>query len=179
MNLRYTLSFLGIMKIPGLYPVLKDWQSFVRMHFLFAAYESGLLNALVTPRKKSMLIKELDVKRPELLDALLDVGLATKELELKNEFFYVKGKRSKAILSSNGDMLAAMIQANVTYYSDVYRNAAYRIHGSELGEEAKLYYPNRVHSLFKMLQLTGLTIIFWNEHLSAALIEIKRSLRIK
>jgi 4-hydroxy-2,2'-bipyrrole-5-carbaldehyde O-methyltransferase len=83
MNLRYTLSFLNTMKIPGLYPILKDWQAFVRMHFLFAAYESGLLNALVTPRKKSMLIKELGVKRPELLDALLDVGLATKELELR------------------------------------------------------------------------------------------------
>jgi cyclopropane fatty-acyl-phospholipid synthase-like methyltransferase len=137
MNLRYTLSFLSIMKIPGLYPVLKDWQAFVRMNFLFAAYECGLLNALVTPCKKSMLIKELDVKRPELLDALLDVGLATKELELKDEIFRVIGKRSKAILASNGDMLAAMIQANVTYYNDVYRNAAQRIHGSELGEDLR------------------------------------------
>jgi hypothetical protein len=32
-------------------------------------------------------------------------------------------------------MLAAMIQANVTYYSDGYRNAADRIHGHELGDD--------------------------------------------
>ena len=31
--------------------------------------------------------------------------------------------------------LAALIQANVTYYSDAYRNAAHRMHGGELGED--------------------------------------------
>jgi 2-polyprenyl-3-methyl-5-hydroxy-6-metoxy-1,4-benzoquinol methylase len=135
MNLRYTLSFLRIMKIPGLYPIMKDWQAFIRIHFLFSAYECGLLKALSTPLSKDMLIKKLDVKRPELLDALLDVGLAAKELEFKNGLFSIKGKRSKAIMGTNGDILAAMIQANVTYYSDAYRNAANRIQGGELGED--------------------------------------------
>jgi len=123
------------MKMPGLYPIMKDWQAFIRMHFIFSAYESGLLNALVTPRDRTTLIKALDVKRPELLDALLEVGLATKELEKKNNLYRIKGKRSKAITGINGDMLSAMIQANVTYYSDAYRNAANRIHGGELGDD--------------------------------------------
>lgn len=135
MNLRYILSFLSIMKIPGLYPIMKDWQAFIRMHFIFSAYESGLLNALSTPRSRDMLIKELDVKRPEVLDALLEVGLASKELELNNGLFSIKGKRSKAIMGNNGDMLAAMIQGNITYYSDSYRNVANRIHGGDLGDD--------------------------------------------
>jgi len=135
MNLKYTLSFLRIMKMPGLYPIMKDWQAFIRMHFIFSAYESGLLKALVTPHDRNTLIKELDVKRPELLDALLEVGLAAKELEMKNGLYRIKGKRSKAITGINGDMLSAMIQANVTYYSDAYRNAARRIHGGELGDD--------------------------------------------
>jgi 2-polyprenyl-3-methyl-5-hydroxy-6-metoxy-1,4-benzoquinol methylase len=135
MDLRYALSFLRTMKIPGLYPIMKDWQAFIRMHFIYAAYESGLLQALATPRTRDELIKELDVKRPELLDALLEVGLAAKELTLKNGLFHTRGKRSKTVTGSNGDMLAAMIQANVTYYSDAYRNAADRIHGGELGDE--------------------------------------------
>jgi 2-polyprenyl-3-methyl-5-hydroxy-6-metoxy-1,4-benzoquinol methylase len=135
MNLRYIISFLSIMKIPGLYPIMKDWQAFIRMHFIFSAHESGLLNALSTPRSRDMLIKELDVKRPKVLDALLEVGLAFKELELNNGLFSIKGKRSKAIMGINGDMLAAMIEANVTYYSDAYRNVANRIHGGELGED--------------------------------------------
>ncbi len=135
MNLRYILSFLRIMKIPGLYPVMKDWQAFIRMHFIFAAFESGLLKVLVTPCDRETLIEKLHVKRPEILDALLEVGLATKELALKNELFSIKGKRSKAIMSTKGDMIAAMIQGNVTYYSDAYRNAANRMHGSDLGED--------------------------------------------
>jgi 4-hydroxy-2,2'-bipyrrole-5-carbaldehyde O-methyltransferase len=135
MNLRYILSFLGIMKIPGLYPIMKDWEAFIRIHFLFSAYECGLIEALSTPLSREMLMKELDVKRPELFDALLEVGLAAKELEFKNGLFSIKGKRSQAIMGINGDMLAAMIQANVTYYSDAYRNVATRINGGELGED--------------------------------------------
>ena len=135
MNLRYTLSFLRILKIPGLYPVMKDWQASVRMHFIFAAYESGLLKFLSQPCDRKTLIEKLHVKRPGLLDALLEVGLATKELAIKNERFFIKGKRSKAILGAEGDILAAMIQANVTYYSDAYRNMTPRMRGGELGED--------------------------------------------
>ena len=135
MNLKYLFSFLRIMKIPGLFPIMKDWQAFIKMHFIFSAYESGLLKALSTPRNRDMLIKELDVKRLEVFDALLEMGLASKELGLKNGFYSIKGKRSKAIMGDNGDMLAAIIQANVTYYNDAYRNVADRIHGGELGED--------------------------------------------
>jgi 2-polyprenyl-3-methyl-5-hydroxy-6-metoxy-1,4-benzoquinol methylase len=134
LNLRYTLSLLRIMKIPGLFPIMKDWQAFVRMHFIFSAYESGLLKALVMPCDRATLIEKLHVKRPDLLDALLDVGLATKELGIRNERFFIKGKRSKAIMNAKGDMLAAMIQANITYYSDAYRHASGRIQGGELGD---------------------------------------------
>ena len=52
MNLRYTLSFLRILKIPGLYPLMKDWQASIRIHFIFAAYESGLLKALSQPSSR-------------------------------------------------------------------------------------------------------------------------------
>ncbi len=135
MNLRYLFSFLRIMKTPGLYAIMKDWQGFIRMHFIYAAYESGLLQTLSAPRTRDELIKELDVQRTELLDALLEVGLASEELVLGNSRFRVRGKRSKALMGPNGDMLAAMIQANVTYYNDAYRNVAERIRGCELGDD--------------------------------------------
>lgn len=93
------------------------------------------MQALVTPRTRDELIKELDVRRPELLDALLEVGLAAKELALSNGLFHIRGKRSKSVMGANGDMLAAMIQANVTYYSDAYRNVGDRIHGRELCDD--------------------------------------------
>ena len=135
MKFRYLITVLWTMKIPGLFPIIRDWQAFVRMHFIFAALESGLLEALSTPSSRDDLIQKLNVKRPEILDALLDVGLSAKELAYKNGSYSIKGKRSKAITGNEGDMLAAMIQANVTYYSSVYRNAADRMHGGPLGDD--------------------------------------------
>lgn len=135
MNPRYLIAFLRILKVPGLFPLMKDWQALVRMHFIHAAYESGLLKALAVPCERQVLIEKLQVKRPELFDALLDVGLATKELGMKNRQFFIKGKRSKAVVGARGDMLAAMVQANITYYSDAYRHAAGRLRGDELGDD--------------------------------------------
>ena len=123
------------MKMPGLFPIIKDWQGLIRIHFLFAAYESGLLKELAHPCGKQSLIENLGIKRPDLLDALLDVGLATKELGLKNQHFFIRGKRSKTIMRAGGDMLAALLQANITYYSDAYRQMAKRLHGGELGDD--------------------------------------------
>lgn len=123
------------MKMPGLFPIIKDWQALIRIHFLFAAYESGLLKELVNPSERQSLIDNLHVQRPDLLDALLDVGLATKELGMKNQRFFIKGKRSRAIVNNGGDMLAALIQANITYYSDAYRHAPSRLKGGELGDD--------------------------------------------
>ncbi len=135
MNIRYTLSFLRMMKRPGLLPIMKDWQASIRMHFIFAAYESGLLPALAVPCDRRTLIEKLQVKRPDLFDALLDVGLAAKELGIKNQLFFIRGKRSKAVMDRGGDMLAALIQANLTYYHDAYRQAAERLQGGELGDD--------------------------------------------
>jgi len=134
MKLRYALSLLRIMKIPGMYPLIKDWQASIRIHFIFAAYESGLLEALSQACDRNTLIEKLQVKRPQLLDALIEVGLATKELAVKNDRFIVKGKRSKAIVGASGDMLSAIIQASVTYYSDAYQNLTARMQGEELGD---------------------------------------------
>jgi len=135
MNFRYALSFLRLLRIPGMLSVMKDWQAFLRMHFLFAAYESGLLSALSVPCTRETLIETLGVKRPDLLDALLEIGRAIGEVAEKNGLFLLKGKRSRAVMSERGDIIAAMIQANVTYYSDAYRNAARRLQGGELGDD--------------------------------------------
>ncbi len=135
MNLRYMLAFMRILKIPGLMPIMKDLQAFLRFNFMFAAYESGLLAALSKPCSRDELIEKMKVKRPDLLDALLDMGLATKELSRDGDVFKIKGKRSKAVINPKGDMVAAVIQANVTYYSDAYRHAADRLMGGELGDD--------------------------------------------
>lgn len=134
MNLRYALSFLKLLRIPGLLSVMNDWQSFLRIHFIFAAYESGLLQALAAgPLTEKDLADRLQAVRPDLLEALLQVGLALKELGRGDGRYFLKGKRAKAVTHTRGDVVAAMIQANVSYYHDAYRHAAERLRGGELG----------------------------------------------
>ncbi len=62
-----------------------------------------MLKELAVPRERQTLIENLHVKRPDLLDALLDVGLDTKELGMNNQRFLIKRRRSKALISTKGD----------------------------------------------------------------------------
>jgi len=135
MNIRYLISGYKTVRIPGLWPVMRDLLPFLRMHYLYAALETGLLQALRNGATRETLITKLGVQRPELLDALLDMGLALKELSLRNSVFSLKGKRSKALASQDGDVLAALIQANATYYRDSYRHLAARMVGAPLGDD--------------------------------------------
>ena len=135
MSIKSMLSAWRIIKIPGLRPIMRDWLPFLRIHFLYTALESGLLQALQIGSTREELIKKIGVQRPELIDALLDMGLSLKELALRNGIFSLKGKRSKVLASHNGDALAAMVQANVTYYNAAYRHFADRMHGAPLGND--------------------------------------------
>jgi 2-polyprenyl-3-methyl-5-hydroxy-6-metoxy-1,4-benzoquinol methylase len=137
MKPKYLIAVLRTMKIAGLYAFLKDWQSFLRMHFIYAALESGLLEALTIPSTREDLIPKLGVKRPQVLDAILDVGVSVRELGYKNRIYSIKGKRSRALLGKDGDTLSAMVQANITYYSAAYRNAADRMRGGAPGDDLK------------------------------------------
>jgi len=137
MQFKYLYSFFKTFKIPGLFSVFSDFKGIVRYHFLYAAVESGLLEALRIPCSRDDLIKKLDVKKPDILDALLKVGISLKELNCKKNFYRIRGKRSLAMLGTYGDALSAVIQANVTYYNNSYRHAAARMKGAALGDDLK------------------------------------------
>ena len=135
MKIKQMLSMLKLMTTPGLFKVMKDWKSVVRFHFIHAAMDSGLLQALETPKSYSDLAQLLNVSNEELLLALLDVGLSIGELSLKNNTYAIKGKVSNFVIREKGDSLGALIQANVTYYNSAYRNIADRMQGGELGDD--------------------------------------------
>jgi SAM-dependent methyltransferase len=112
---------------------MRDWKSFVRVHFLYAAMGSGLLEFLKRPSSREDLMERLQVKRPELLDALLDLGIALREVSYKNGLYQVKGKRSRALIGDKRDMYKGLVEAQVTYYNSVYRYAPERLWGRPLG----------------------------------------------
>ena len=134
MNLLSTIAMLCSQNPLTLIRSMRDWQSFIRLHFIYSAIESGLLESLKTPSSREELIEKLHVQRPELLEAILEVGLSLGELSYKKGLYTVKGKRSLSAMGSQGDMFVAPIQASVTYYNSVYRNFADRLQGAPLGD---------------------------------------------
>lgn len=107
-----------------LLPFMRDMEALIRMHFYFAAVDSGLLDAALEAKTRNELLGCLDVSQPEILDALLDVGVALGEIQSRDGKYWFGGKRAIALCGRLGDPLRAMIQGNVTYYNAVYRAAA-------------------------------------------------------
>jgi SAM-dependent methyltransferase len=107
--------------------IFRDWQAMLRMHFLHAALESGLIRALESPRTEEELRVALAVNDPEVLSALLQLGVALGELRFRGSAFSLRGRRARALLQPRNDALAAMIQAAVTYYNDTYRRVTRRM----------------------------------------------------
>jgi SAM-dependent methyltransferase len=127
------MAFVRSQNLFDVMRVMRDWQSFVRTHFIYAALEAGLLEALDRPCAREELIRVLGVGRAEFLDALLDVGLSVRELSCKKGLYRLRGRRSRTMIGQNGDMYAAIVQANVTYYNSAYRHAAERMRGAPSG----------------------------------------------
>lgn len=134
MNIRDIITFARTHNLLNINRLTSDMHTMIRMHFLYAAIESGLLQALATPATREELIHRLDVKRPDILDALLDVGCALNELACLHGRYRIVGKRSLSLISHDGDTLAAIVQASTTYYNSIYLHATERMQGAPSGD---------------------------------------------
>lgn len=112
----------------------RDLKSFVRVNFLYAALESGLLAALREPASKDEAAKKLQVTRPDLLEAFLGLGVALGELACDRGQYRIVGRRSRALAALEGDPLAAWLQESVPYHGSVYVHLADRLKGDPLGD---------------------------------------------
>ncbi len=131
------LTFLRTRNLWTLLQFQRDLHAFLRVNFLYAAFESGLLHALRMPASRDAVCAQLGIKRLELLDALLHVGVALDELEQSGEHYRLKGRRARLLTTPEGDALAAMIQEHVTYHGSVYRELNERLKGGPLGDYLK------------------------------------------
>ena len=125
---------LGVRQMPAMLGMWRDFRPFVRLHFLAAAFECGLLRSLRTPSTREELVRTLAVRRPELFDALLDLGVSVGELSLRDGRYALRGGRSKLIASDAGDPFAALAQEWVRYDNAVFRDLPPRLQGGPLGD---------------------------------------------
>ena len=90
----------------AMYGLMRDGRVIIRMNFLYAALNAGLLEHLHEPASRDELIVRLGVKRPELLDVLLDLGLSLGELAFDGTRYRVRGRLSRVLMREDGDSLA-------------------------------------------------------------------------
>ena len=135
MKIRNLLAALRATNPVTISRFMGDLQAVFRLHFLHAASDAGLLHALADRPSREVLLGRLGVERPEILDALLDAGLAAGELSCRKGHYAIRGRRARALVADEGDPLMAMVQANATYYNAAYRNVAARMRGAPLGDD--------------------------------------------
>jgi SAM-dependent methyltransferase len=136
--------FLTVLRAqdPGVFlQITGDWKSLLRMHFLHAAMDSGLLESLDRQKTREELLSDLNVRRPELLDALLELGVSLGELGRDGGRYRLKGSRARALRKEKNDAMAAMVQANVTYYNSVFQGFGERLKGGGLDEGVGAFGP--------------------------------------
>lgn len=133
-----TRSIIGaLLKSPHLlarFALLKDLKDLSRLHFLYAALDLGLLKMLQTPATRDEISRRLGAMRPDLLRALLDLGVAVKELGESRGSYRITGKRARALAQESCDAFAAYSQEAVSYHGSVYQGLAGRIAGAPLGD---------------------------------------------
>jgi protein-L-isoaspartate O-methyltransferase len=130
-------TILAFLRIPYLFQQLqvrRDLHAFLRVHFLYAALETGLLSLLQTPISKEEIGAQLAVQRHELLDTFLEFGVHLGELGRDNGRYTLRGARSRVLAKPEGDPMAAFVQEYANYHGSVYLNLPARLAGAPLGD---------------------------------------------
>lgn len=134
MYLKGLLTALKSSNKGAMYRLTSDARSILRFNFRYAAIKSGLADALREPATREALDAKLSVARPEMLNALLDLGLAIGELSLRGGVYRPRGRFFKSLATDDGDSMAAVVEAFVTYYNSVYRHLPERMAGAPSGD---------------------------------------------
>ena len=134
MNPKYLFRLARTPHVFARLRIARDAVPWIRMQFLSTALEAGLLETLRTPRSRTELVELLAVKREDLLDVLLAVGVAVKELARSNGSYRIRGQRAKALLGKGGDPLGALVREIVSLHGPAYVGFTERLKGGELAQ---------------------------------------------
>lgn len=127
---------LGALRLPHKLAqtmLLRDIRTWVRVEFLGAAADAGVLAALAEPRTEDQLAERLGVVDRELLRSLLELGDAVGERRRDGERWRLRGRRARALANPALDGMAGMLEESITYDADVYGRLRRRLHGEPPG----------------------------------------------
>ncbi|QZH59706.1 methyltransferase domain-containing protein [Mycolicibacterium farcinogenes] len=139
MGIRSYLGALSPRAVRAAFWIRNDLGGFVRLHFLSAAEQSGLIDALDTPQTSAQLAARLGLPDDSILVGLLDVGVAVGELGFRNGRYRRKGARIRTIAKKSGDPLRAMVIELADYHSSVYLELPERMRSGVRGNYLNRY----------------------------------------
>jgi SAM-dependent methyltransferase len=135
MPARTLLTLLSQPHLRARMQLMGDSKGLARLYFLSSAQRSGILGELRRgPATAGHLAVELGIERPEVLSALLRLGVFLKELAIDGDRYRIAGARSRALVEEGGDAAAAMIEEMTTYYAAVFEDLPATLRGGSLGD---------------------------------------------
>jgi len=135
MPARNLVTLLTMPNLRARMQLMSDSKALVRLYFLSSTQRAGILEALDgKPASADHLVVSLGVERPELLGALLRLGVFLKELSFEHGRYRVVGARSRAFLGEGGDGLAAIVEEITTYYGAAFEGLPATLKGGPLGD---------------------------------------------
>jgi SAM-dependent methyltransferase len=119
--------------------LLADSRALSRIRFLGAAERIGLIAALRKPATVDELAQRLGIADVDLLNELLDVGVALGELRCRKGRYRLKGSRIRALAAHDGEGLRGFTAELADYRGDVYRDLPAHLHTGERGAYLDAY----------------------------------------
>lgn len=113
---------------------LRDSQTVTRIHFLHAAAHLGVLAELKSPSGQEALASKLGITRSQQFGLFLKLGVSLGELADDAGTYRLKGRRAKALVGPNGNVLRALLDEQIEYHGSVYRELAEQLRGGPLGD---------------------------------------------
>ncbi|SRX94977.1 type 12 methyltransferase [Syntrophobacter fumaroxidans MPOB] [Mycobacterium shimoidei] len=113
--------------------ILADSRALSRIRFLRAAERIGLIAALHKPATLDEIKQSIGTADTDLLDGLLDVGVAVGELRCRKGRYSLKGNRIRAMASQDAVALRGFTAELADYRGDVYRDLPARLQSGERG----------------------------------------------
>jgi len=98
----------------------RDLRSFLRLQCIGVLTHSGLADALRTPGEPADLAARADLTDVELTTALLDLGVAVRQVRRRGTVYRPRGARMRAITSGRAPDVAGLVAEATAYDSPVY-----------------------------------------------------------
>jgi SAM-dependent methyltransferase len=109
--------------------LIRDLNGWLRLEFVGVASRTGIVDALAEPATVESIAARAGITDVDLLEALLQLGVALRELHEHQGRYVISGRRLRAIAGRSID-LRGLVEEVVGYDSPIYTSLGEHLHGA-------------------------------------------------